>query len=469
VSDARTELDAAVAPLLAEHPGESGLRLLTDNIEAFALRADAARQAERSLDLQYYYWKDDLTGGLLANEVIKAADRGVRVRLLLDDVNSWGHESNYRALDRHPNIEVRLFNPIRCREGVFLRGIEMLVRLWSVNRRMHNKAWIADGRLAFVGGRNIGDAYFDASDASNFRDMDLLVLGPAVRETEMLFDRYWNCAMVAPIRSLAVSRRANLEKLRDRLATLASAARTEPYLRRAGNGASVEKMLSGIHWTATARIVSDPPEKANSAARDGWLLDAIIPVLTAARKSLQITSPYFIPLDSGAKLLLRLAKAGVAVSVLTNSLAATDVASVHGGYIRYRKPLLAGGIALFELRARHAVKDISLFGSRGASLHTKAFVVDGVAGFVGTFNFDPRSVSLNTEMGVLFEHADLAREMQAVFSEETAPKRSYRVILLDGRLRWAGDDAVADREPDASLRRRMVARAISLLPVESQL
>ncbi len=285
----------------------------------------------------------------------------------------------------------------------------------------------------------------------------------------MLFDRYWNCAMVAPIRALAVSRRADLEKLRDRLAKLACAARTEPYLRRAAEGLSAEKILSGIHWTVSARIVSDPPEKANSTERDGWLLDAILPVLTAARKSLQITSPYFIPLDSGAKLLLKLASDGVAISVLTNSLAATDVAAVHGGYIRYRKPLVAGGIELFELRARDAVKDISLFGSRGASLHTKAFVADGFAGSVGSFNFDPRSVSLNTEMGILFEQAGLAREMQAMFSEETAPKRSYRVILRDGRLRWAGGDAILDQEPDASLRRRVVAKAISLLPVESQL
>jgi cardiolipin synthase C len=334
---------------------------------------------------------------------------------------------------------------------------------------MHNKAWIADGRLAFVGGRNIGDAYFDASDASNFRDMDLLVLGPAVREAEAVFDRYWNCAMVTPIRSLAVSRRGDLEKLRGRLEKLPAGAKAEPYLRRAAESLSGERILSGIHWAVSAKIVSDPPEKANSNVRDGWLIDAILPVVTAARASLQITSPYFIPLDSGARLLLKLVGNGVAVSVLTNSLAATDVAAVHGGYIRYRKPMVAGGIELFELQARDAQKDISLFGSRGASLHTKAFVADGVAGFVGTFNFDPRSVSLNTEMGVLFEHADLAREMQAIFSEETAPDRSYRVILRDGRLRWVGDDATLDHEPEASLRRRLVAKTISLLPVESQL
>ena len=257
LSDVLTELDTAIAPLLAQNPGQTGLRLLTDNIEAFALRAAASRHAQRSLNLQYYYWKGDLTGGLLANEVIKAADRGVRVRLLLDDINSHGHDSNYRALDKHPNIEVRLFNPIRRRNGIFLRGIEMLVRFWSVNRRMHNKAWIVDGRLAFVGGRNIGDAYFDASEASNFRDTDLLLLGPAVQQTEMMFDRYWNSAMVEPIRVLAMSRRADLEKLRGQLEKLASVAKTGPYLRRVRDGLSAQNMLSGVEHFHSTHVGKD--------------------------------------------------------------------------------------------------------------------------------------------------------------------------------------------------------------------
>ncbi len=471
LAENKTTLDRAIAPLLAQNPGKTGLRLLTDNIEAFALRAAAARSAERSLDLQYYYWKDDLTGGLLAEEVIKAADRGVRVRLLLDDINAWGRDSNYRAVDTHPNVEVRLYNPIRCREGILLRGLEMILRFWSVNRRMHHKAWIADGRVALVGGRNIGDAYFDASDASNFRDMDLMVFGPAVRQTEEIFDRYWNSAMVAPIRNLANMGRFNLERLRQRLKRLAASDRATPYL-ECVNGAAAEQLTSGsgMHWTDKANIVSDPPEKAISDDNDGWLIGAIMPALTSAKKSIEITSPYFIPLDSGARLLLKRAGEGVTISVLTNSLAATDVTAVHGGYTRFRKPLLAGGIRLFELRARDARKDVSLFGSRGASLHTKAFVVDGLLGFVGSFNFDPRSVSLNTEMGLLFEHAELARGMQAVFAEEIAEKRSYKLVLSGDAVRWQdGGGRLLDSEPDASLRRRLVAGMISLLPVESQL
>lgn len=469
VGEGEAALDRAIAPLLARHPGRSGLRLITDNIEAFAVRAAVARAAERSLDLQYYYWKDDLTGGLLADEVIKAADRGVRVRLLLDDINALGLDSNYRAIDTHPNVEVRLFNPLRCREGALLRGLEMILRFWSVNRRMHHKAWIADGRVALVGGRNIGDAYFDASDGSNFRDMDLLVLGPALQQAQDVFDSYWNSDVVAPIRNLGGLPRFDLGRLRRRLRGLAASDRAAQYLERVTGAAGRLASGDGMHWPDKANIVSDPPEKAATSDHDGWLLGEILPVLAAARGTIEITSPYFIPLDSGAKMLLGLASRGVAISVLTNSLAATDVTAVHGAYMRFRKPLLAGGIRLFELRNRHARKDVSLFGSRGASLHTKAFVVDGLHGFVGSFNFDPRSVSLNTEMGLLFEHADLAREMQTVFEAETADKRSYGLVLAGDSIRWRDGGRMLEREPEASLRRRMLSRAISLLPVASHL
>ncbi len=471
VSDNHTSLDRAVAPLISHHEGKAGLRLVTDNVEAFALRAAAARRAERSLDLQYYYWKHDLTGGLLAREVLAAADRGVRVRLLLDDVNAWGRDTNYRALDRHPNIEVRLFNPLRCREGALLRGIEMVVRFWSLNRRMHHKAWIADGRVLLMGGRNIGDAYFDAAEASNFRDMDVLVLGPAVEQAERVFDSYWNSAVVAPIRDLPDwLERAELRFLRRRLERLFASGRGDTYLKAAD--AAMDGLVEGpsVHWSSDAEIVSDPPEKALSSEADGWLLGSILPAITSATKSLQITSPYFIPLDSGARLLANLARTGVSISVLTNSLAATDVTAAYGAYMRFRKPLLAAGIRLFELRARGGRKDVSLFGSRGASLHTKAFVVDGSKGFVGSFNFDPRSVALNTEMGLLFDHEGLARQMQAVFAAETTARHSFRLAIDGDRVVWRdGEEAPAEQEPDAGVRRRLMAGAISLLPVESQL
>ena len=476
VSAKAADLDRSIAPLLEQHPGESGLCLLTDNVQAFALRAAAARHAERSLDLQYYYWKDDMTGSLLAREVIKAADRGVRVRLLIDDINSRSGDRNYVALERHPNIQVRLFNPTRCRESAFLRGAESLLRFWSVNRRMHNKAWIVDNRLAVVGGRNIGDAYFDASRDANFRDMDVAAVGPVVAQASEVFDRYWNSNFVFPIRTIARPIKANLRRLRKRCEKVACSKRAQPYLERIEKDRTLHDMRAGewcLHWTDSAKVVSDPPEKAASEQVEAWLNKVILAVLMSARQSLELTSPYFIPRDSGVKRLIELAERGVDVSVLTNSLAATDVAAVHGAYMRYRKPLLAAGLRLFELKASASQEDMSLFGSRGASLHTKAFVIDRRSGFIGSFNFDPRSATLNTEMGLLFENAGLAEEMLRGFADEISPARSFRVVLKDGRIAW--EDAAGERpqlllrEPAASIRRRLVAGLISILPIESQL
>jgi putative cardiolipin synthase len=475
-SESGTFLDRSIKPLLDDHPGESGLCLLTDNLQAFALRAATARKAERSLDLQYYYWKDDLTGSLLAHEVIQAADRGVRVRLLIDDISSRSGDRNYLALEKHPNIQVRLFNPTRCRDSNLMRGAELLLRYWSVNRRMHNKSWIVDNRLAVVGGRNIGDAYYDAAREANFRDMDVAAIGPVVEEASTVFDSYWNSSFVFPIRKLARPIKADLGRLRRRCEAISHRDRAQPYLQRVEEDRMLAEMRTGdwcLHWTSSAKIVADPPEKAASKQVDGWLSKVILSVLSSAKERVDLTSPYFIPHDSGTETLVRLASQGVRISVLTNSLAATDVAAVHGAYVRYREPLLRAGLRLFELKPRGPREHVSLFGSRGASLHTKAIVVDGISGFIGSFNFDPRSAALNTEMGLLFKHPQLAGEMLAVFSQETSPDRSYRVLMRDGRLSWKDDagDApmVFDHEPEASLRRRFVAWVISMLPLESQL
>lgn len=475
ISSPATPLDEVAAPLLERHPNASGLTLLADNLDAFALRALTARQARRSLDLQYYIWANDLTGRLLTHEVVEAADRGVRVRLLLDDINAQGYDRAYLALACHPQISVRLFNPSRNRDGVFRRGVEMLLRAFWVNRRMHNKSWIADGRLAVVGGRNIGDAYFDAAEISNFRDLDLLLLGPTVRQAETIFDQYWNSEAVIPITALGKKSHEELRVLRRELTNLADGERAKPYLQRVAESESVRQMVSGnakIYWTSNAQVVSDPPMKAAAADHD-WLMAAIIPVLGTATTDLKIISPYFIPGRRGARTLVAMKRKGIRVSVLTNSLAATDVAAVHGAYARYRRPLVEGGVNLFELKPYEYGRRMSLFGSSSASLHTKAFTVDNRVGFVGSMNFDPRSLSLNTEMGVLFEHHDLVTEMCSKFADETSPQKSYRLALENGTIKWRGTVAgvirVLDREPDASLERRMTATLVRLLPIESQL
>jgi putative cardiolipin synthase len=475
----QTELDRQAAPWLDAHAGLSGIALISDNMTAFALRALSARKAGRSLDLQYYYWKNDLTGRMLAREVLAAADRGVRVRLLLDDINAGLHDRMCLSLDGHPNIEVRLFNPSRARTDRFKRGLEMMMRPFRATRRMHNKQWIADGRLVIAGGRNIGDAYFDADEQSNFRDLDVWMLGPVAEDASVVFDRYWNSAVVVPIGSLRTPRAHYLPAFRAKLERIAATSGGRHYLKHVdavveGGGLLPSRMT--LHWTRDVRLVSDPPEKAFLQKRNNWIMRELMPVVISAQHNVRIISPYFIPGAQGSAEIASMVKRQVEVKVLTNSLAATDVAAVHGAYANYRKALLRNGATLFELKATHEDGDpqrISLFGSRGASLHTKAFIVDGQSGFVGSMNFDPRSASLNTEMGVLFTHPALVREVEAIFDEETSPENSFRLSLDDGRLRWhdrEGNEArVLRREPEAGFWRRLTAGIIGILPIESQL
>ncbi|WEX78591.1 phospholipase D family protein [Sinorhizobium numidicum] len=479
VTGDKTDIDEEVGSLLLAHPDRTGIALVYDNIEAFVVRAHSARRAARSLDLQYYYWKDDLTGFLLTREIIKAADRGVRVRLLLDDVNAGIHDRLCISLDAHPNVDVRLFNPSRARTDRFRRGFEMAIRAFSATRRMHNKLWIADGRLAIAGGRNIGDAYFDAAELSNFRDLDVWMTGRIVDQATSMFDRYWNSASVLPIAALRTPRKTYLPALRETLDALARTAAARFYLERVGRAVAETGLYWGsrsLHWCADVRIAFDPPEKALMQKRQNWLLRELFPLINGAKRDLRIISPYFIPGAEGTRELTVLAKKGVRVAVLTNSLAATDVAAVHGGYMKYRKGLLRGGVDLFELKERGDFIDrhrMSLFGARNASLHTKAFVIDGMTGYVGSMNFDPRSASLNTEMGIIFSDEALAAELQSIFDGETLPEMSYRLTLDGGRTVWCdrtnGTARLLRREPDAGILRRLIAGAIRFLPLESQL
>lgn len=476
LSEDCTPLDRLIAPLVGQHPQQSGLQLLEDNLDAFAARAVATRRSGRSLDLQYYMWKHDLTGLLLTHEVLKAADRGVRVRLLLDDLNAYGFDRTHVALDTHPNIAVRLFNPSRNRDDIVRRGIEMLLRAFRATRRMHNKTWIADGRLAIIGGRNNGDAYFDADASSNFRDLDLLLLGDAVVQTEAIFDQFWNCDAAVPIAALKKPRRKDLAVLRKKLARILTDKRARPYLARAAeveSGGAMPGEGGAVHWTRDANVVSDPPEKASGGGHEKWLMNTIRPVLLSAQSDLEIISPYFIPGEEGTEELAKLVHKGVRVSVLTNSLAATDVAAVHGAYANYRKALVEKGIRLFELKPYNHRSRISLFGSRAASLHTKAFTVDDRAGFVGSMNFDPRSISLNSEMGIFFGDPALVSQVRALFADETSPQKSYRIRLDNGKIVWQdgvdGKLRTLRREPETSFRRKLAAVMTGWLPVESQL
>ena len=474
---AQGPIDREVVRLQAQHPDESGVAFLSEGLDAYAARAVVTRHAARSLDLQYYMWKDDLIGHLMAQELYQAAERGVRVRLLLDDMNAQDKDALMMALDEHPNIEIRLYNPFRNRDGLW-RLVEMVQRFFSVNHRMHNKQWIADGRVAIVGGRNIGEEYFSARSDVNFRDLDLLVAGQAVQQANGIFDAYWNSEAAVPVAALAFHTPAQLRLLMLESAHEAKLEAAQPYLQRVERSASARAFglnEVNLHWSPNVEILSDPPMKHRRDDQANWLVTRLVRELGATRDKALLISPYFVPGDEGERGLAALVERGAYVGVVTNSLAANDVAAVHSGYMHYRLPLLQDGVHLYELKSRgHVGGGSGPFGSSGASLHTKAFLIDDQHGFVGSFNLDPRSAYLNTEMGVMFEDRALAAELRQEYLRLASPKLSYWVTRTDDNevrwLEWAAQPpTLLEREPDTSFKQRAVARVIGWLPLESQL
>ncbi len=469
-----SSLDRSALPLEAAHPGRSGFMLLDEGAEAFALRALASAEAQRSIDVQTYIWHDDLTGRYLAWVLLQAADRGVRVRLLLDDLDSRAKNDALVALDRHDNIEVRLFNPLASRRGSLAMAGEFLHSFHRLNHRMHIKNWIVDNRVSIAGGRNIGDEYFAASDDSNFADIDYLMVGPIVRTGSEAFDRFWNSNVVYPIALLdpKQSARADLAALRKALDSVVDQTQHSRYAEALHRNESIRQLLERglpLQWEQNYWLACDPPDKAevDGALEKSAVLNALLPRLQGARREVLIISPYFVPGEEGTQLLTGLAQRGVTVNVLTNSLAANDVAAVHGGYARYRKRLLAGGVNLWELKPDgDGKKKLSLLGSSGASLHAKSLTIDRSGLFIGSYNLDPRSTQLNSEMGVYVESPVLAERLAKEFLNGGKGDGAWRVMLQDGKLRWTDNSVTLDSEPSASWWRRFQAWFARMLPIE---
>jgi cardiolipin synthase C len=483
-------LDRLFAAQRNSLPDHSGARLVAPGTEAFALRVLSARAAVRSLDLQYYIWHSDATGRHLTHEALLAADRGVRVRLLIDDMDARSRDGLLMALDQHPLIEIRLFNPFATRSGALRTIRELLSRGSRLNHRMHNKAWIADGRMALVGGRNIGDEYFAASSQVNFVDLDVLLAGPAVAETARIFDQYWNSESAVPITRLRRTRRSrrSLEHVRRLLSVAISKQDDGDYVSRLRETPHIHDVINASYplaWSSQVKVVADDPRKALKRPEeiDPGVLQSIRSAFDRAGRELQLISPYFVPGAGGAAQLERKASEGCAVAVLTNSLAATDVAAVHSGYAKYRPQLLAAGVKLFELKPAPEEDDSPehdhpgmrmRIGSSKASLHTKAAIIDQERVFVGSFNLDPRSATLNCEMGVWITDATIAQQLQAMFATGATPQRSFVLSLDDrGHLTWT--ESIAQRtivyrtDPYAGWGRRLLTWLMRHLPIESQL
>jgi putative cardiolipin synthase len=471
-----TRLDAEVAPAAARHPGASGFRLVADGMEAFALRGYSARAAGRSLDIQTYIWHDDLTGRLLAAEVLAAADRGVQVRILLDDLDARAKSLVLLALDRHPRISIRIYNPFATREGMLGTAFEFASDFGRVNRRAHNKSWIVDGRLAIAGGRNVGDEYFMASPEANFQDLDLLVAGPAVDALEGAFDSYWNSTSAWPVRALdkRTPTAEALPAVREALRESTREASHDTWVQALGDPDALAKIrvgYLGMQWTGEWQLFQDAPDKLEQPVVDGAGSPVLAGLRTAmrdAQREIAIISPYFVPGEDGAQALVAGVRDGLRIRILTNSLASNDVAAVHGGYIRHRGMLARGGVELWELKPRPGHEQGSLFGSSGARLHGKAAIIDGRSLFVGSLNLDPRSVQLNSEQGLLVTDAVLAAKLAALFDNMTRPENAWAIEwdATRGHLLWRDANGVRDREPEAGVTRRVVARLAYWLPVD---
>ena len=518
-ASAQTPLGQALAPLQQQHPNLTGIYPLADAYAAYAARALLARAAQSTLDVQYYIWRNDTTGHLLLDELLRAADRGVRVRLLLDDGGTSGMDALLAALDQHPQLEVRLFNPFAQRTPKFLGYVTDFSR---TQRRMHNKGFTVDGQAAIVGGRNIGDEYFAASDGVLFADLDVVAVGTVVHDIGREFDRYWNSASAYPASSvLPAMPESAVAKAHQSLHTEASRPEAQAYVNAVTHSVFSRDLLSGklaLSWAPTT-LVSDNPDKVLSKTAPKDLMIAQLPqAIGQAQKQLDLVSPYFVPTDTGVRAFAALRQQGVRVRILTNSLEATDVGAVHAGYEKYRKPLLEQGVELYEMRrqldlhpkalqgqtqaAPEATPDAihetnntkaeqrqppspaaigsgsgsMTGGSSGASLHAKTFAMDGERLFVGSFNFDPRSVMLDTEQGLVIQHAGLTQLVSGSL-DQYLPYLAYRVQLDEHqKLSWTAQDIkpphakqVFTKEPGTSWLQRKAIKILGWLPLEGLL
>ncbi|WP_192559291.1 phospholipase D family protein [Pseudomonas allokribbensis] len=442
----------------APYKGQSGFRLLSNSTEAFTARAELIRNAQSSLDLQYYIVHDGISTRMLVEEVLKAADRGVRVRILLDDTTSDGLDLIIATLAAHPNIQIRLFNPLNLgRSTGVTRAAGRLFNLSLQHRRMHNKLWLADNSAAIVGGRNLGDEYFDAEPNLNFTDIDMLSVGPVAEQLGHSFDQYWNSALSKPFDEFLSSKPSakDLQNTRTRLEESLEETRKQNHalyqqLMTFTTHPRMDIWRRELIWAWNQALWDAPSKVLADGKPDPQLLltTQLAPELRGVSKELMMISAYFVPGQPGLVYLTGRADAGVAVSLLTNSLEATDVPAVHGGYAPYRKALLEHGVKLYELRRQPGDKFGSgphLFYSKSfrgsdSSLHSKAMIFDGKKAFIGSFNFDPRSVLWNTEVGVLVDSPELAARVRELALQGMAPALSYEAKLQDGKVVWVTED-----------------------------
>jgi putative cardiolipin synthase len=456
-----------------DQPDQSAFQELDSNADGLRLRLALVDAAQSSLDLQYYFWWDDQSGGLLMKHVLDAASRGVRVRLILDDLTTVLREKGLpkvrdwaaALINAHPNVEIRLFNAWQDR-SLLARGAEFIGHADQMNQRMHNKLMVADNRAAVVGGRNVGDEYFGLSDEFNFRDLDVLAIGPVAQQASAVFDRFWNSSWVTPVADL------NLGATRKDLAAAAPQAREQLAAAPALETFPLDPDRGALARLATAthpgagHILTDVPSGDELRHR---MAPAIRTLMSAAQHEILITNAYLIPDDSMIALFRELTQRGVVVRILTNSLASQDVSAVNSHYKQWRLKLLNAGVELHEMRADPAIQativDTAPVRSRYTGLHEKAMVIDRQSVFIGSMNLDPRSSSINTEMGALILSTAVGGELAGIMERDMQPQNSWQVRAdAAGHLSWTDSAQTVTRQPARGFSQRFADVFFMMFP-----
>ena len=485
VDTAQTTLAQIIQPLQEQHPELTGYLVLFEPLEALATRLSLIDKAEKRLDLQYYIWDNDKVGSLALHALIRAADRGVKIRLLIDDNNAKSTEGIFLALAQHPNIEVKLFNPYRFRK---YRALDMILDLKRINRRMHNKSFIADHQVALIGGRNMTNQYYNVSDNYQFSDVDVMLVGTAVKDISHSFDEYWSHEYAYKVQEVVNQSAHHLsyESLKRQLDEHYKRVTVQNYLDLTSNSQAIDSLMSRdiqLDWVK-AEVVKDSPDKIKSKAKKKEHLNfQLIQHLEQPEKNVDLISAYFVPEKKGAKMLTDLAKDGVKVRVLTNSFKANDVAVVHAFYGKYRQNLLEHGVQLYEFLPALNKNDldkntedlakkakVSIKGLSRSSLHAKLMALDEKQVFIGSFNFDPRSAYLNTEIGVLLNSPPLAQAVHTTMDENLS-KYAYKLVLdANKKITWQRQTpqgpVIYTKEPRMKWWQRAGIKMLSWLPIE---
>lgn len=433
------ELASAVAEMQAKHPNLTGVLPLYQGSAAFATRILLAQSAAATIDVQYYIWRDDLTGNLLLASLKEAANRGVRVRLLFDDYGVAGLDPELATLNAHPNISVRLWNPFQLRS---FKNLAFTYDFFRLNRRMHNKSFTVDGVASVLGGRNIGDEYFDTGPNPLFADLDVLVLGGVTQAISDDFNRYWNSPSAYDA-SLLIAPAKQPVSFANKTATYKASQQFADYQQLLAQSEFINQLTSqqlNLEWTQAVLISDDPAKGEGRVPKEALFGELLGEEMGAVERQFDGVSPYFVPGKAGVKAFTELQQQGVQVRMLTNSLEATNVVPVHAGYAKRRKPLLKAGVELYELKSQTQNGDkvsklLGPFNSSGSSLHAKTFALDGERVFVGSFNFDPRSARLNTEMGLLINSPYLANSIHHAF-DAGFNGTAWQVQLKNNKLIW---------------------------------